>query len=148
PDLWYGAYYNTRYGLAVLPLAAFAGGSLVTFVTPRTRRWAAVMIVAAAGAPWLVHPSPERWITWKESQVNSADRREGTRQAAGFLSSRYRPGDGVFTSFSDLTGIYRTIGLPLRQTLTWDNSPQWDVTVRRPDLFLWEQWAICLAGDP
>jgi hypothetical protein len=148
PDLWYGAYYNTRYGLAVLPVAAFAAAALVTWVPQGARPWAALALIAAATAPWLLHPTPERWITWKESQVNSADRREWTRQAADFLSTRYRRGDGVFTSFSDLTGIYRTMGLPLHETLTWDNNPQWLVTTRRPDLFLWDQWAVCLAGDP
>jgi hypothetical protein len=148
PDLWYGSYYNTRYGLAVLPVAAFAAASLTTWVTAQARGWAAVVIILAAIAPWLIHPSPVRWITWKESQVNSDDRRQWTRKAVDFLGSRYRPGDGIFTSFGDLTGIYRTMGLPLHETLTWDNNPQWLVTMRRPDLFLWEQWAVCLAGDP
>jgi hypothetical protein len=148
PDLWFGAYYNTRYGLAVLPLTAFAAAALVSWAPARARVCVALALIAAASLPWVLHPTPERWITWKESQVNSDDRREWTGRAAAFLSRRYRPGDGIFTSFSDLTGIYRTMGLPLHDTLTWDNNPQWMVTVRRPDLFLWEQWAVCLAGDP
>ena len=148
PNLEPHSWYNTRYGLAAIPLAAFAAAALVTFVPLRTRRWAALVLAVAASVPWLLHPTPESWITWKESQVNSQARREWTRQAAGFLSARYRAGDGIFTSFSDLTGIYRTMGLPLRETLTWDNEPQWLVTTKRPDLFLWEQWAVCLGGDP
>jgi dolichyl-phosphate-mannose-protein mannosyltransferase len=148
PDLWYGSYYNTRYGLAVLPLAVFAAAALVAWMPPRAQGWTALLLIAAASAPWLLHPSPERWITWKESQVNSEARRQWTRQAVALLSPRYHPKDGIFTSFSDLTGIYRTMGLPLRETLTWDNEPQWLVTTRRPDLFLWEQWAVCVAGDP
>jgi hypothetical protein len=148
PDLWYGSYYNTRYGLALLPLAAFAAAALVTWTPPPARGWAAAVVIAAASAPWLLHPTPDRWITWKEAEVNSADRREWTSRAAASLSRRYRPGDEIFTSFSDVTGIYRTMGLPLRNTVTWDNNPQWMATVARPDLFLWEQWAVCLAGDP
>jgi hypothetical protein len=148
PDLWYGAYYNTRYGLAMLPVAAFGAAALVTLVPWRARAWAALLLIGAASVPWLLHPSPERWITWKESQFNSEDRREWTLQSAAFLAPRYRRGDGIFTSFNDLTGIYRTMGLPLHETLTWDNPPQWLVTVRRPDLFLWEQWAVCISGDP
>jgi hypothetical protein len=147
PDLWFGSYYNTRYGLAVLPLAAFAAAALVTFFPFPWRRCAAIALIAAASVPWLLHPTPERWVTWKESRVNSEARREWTRQAAAYLSARYRHGDGIFTSFSDLTGIYRTMGLPLQETLTWDNNPQWLVTQRRPDLFLWEQWAVCMTGD-
>jgi len=148
PNLWYGSYYNTRYGLAVIPLAAFASAALVTWTPPGARGWAAFVLIAAAGLPWLLHPTPERWITWKESQVNSEDRREWTRRTAAFLSPRYRRGEGVFTTFGDPTGIYRTMGLPLHETLTWDNDPQWMVTLRRPDLFLWEEWAVCVAGDP
>jgi hypothetical protein len=148
PTLWPHSYYNTRYGMALFPLAVFAAAALVALVPPRAQPWLACALIAAATAPWLLKPSPENWITWKESQVNSDARREWTRQAARALSARYRPGDGVFTSFSDLTGIYRTMGLPLRETLTWDNEPQWLVTTRRPDLFLWEQWAVCMGGDP
>ena len=148
PDLWFGAYYNTRYGLAVLPLAVFAAGALVTFVPPWGRKWAGLLVVLGASVPWLLHPTPEAWITWKESQVNSDARREWTRQAAGFLRARYHSGDGVFTTFGDLTGVFRAMGLPLRETLTWDNNPQWLVTTKRPDLFLWEAWAVCQGGDP
>jgi hypothetical protein len=148
PDLWYGAYYNTRYGLAVLPLSAFAAAALVTWVPPRARALTALLLIVACSLPWLIHPSPERWITLKESQVNSEERREWTRRAATYLARQFRPGDDVFTSFGDVTGIYRTMGLPLHETLTWDNNPQWMVTVRRPDLFLWAQWAVCFAGDP
>jgi hypothetical protein len=148
PNLWPFSYYNTRYGLALMPLAVVASAALVALAPVRIRGWVAVLIVAAATAPWLIHPSPERWITWKESLVNSAGRREWTRQAADYLGARYHQGDGIFTSFSDLTGIYRTMGVPLTETLTWDNNPQWLATSRRPDLFLRERWGVCLDGDP
>jgi hypothetical protein len=148
PNLWPFSYYNTRYGLALLPLAAFASAALVTLAPARARAWAAAVVVIAASVPWLLHPAPESWITWKESQVNSSARREWTRRAAEFLAANYHPGDGVFTSFSDITGIYRALGLPLRETLTWDNNPQWLATSKRPDLFLWEGWAVCMGGDP
>jgi hypothetical protein len=148
PDLWPFTYYNTRYGLAVLPAAAFAAGAVVTFVPARARVWAAAALALASLAPWMLHPSPERWITWKESQVNSEGRREWTRRAAADLAARYHPGEGIFTTSGDLTGIFRTMGLPLRETLSWDNNPQWLVTTKRPDLFLWEGWAVCQGGDP
>ena len=35
PDLWPYSWYNTRYALAALPLAAFAAGALVTLVPAR-----------------------------------------------------------------------------------------------------------------
>ncbi len=153
PGLWPSsasgdAYYNTRYGLALMPFAVFAASALVTLVPLRAQRWAAIAIVVAASIPWFLHPTPESWITWKESQVNSESRREWTRQAAAYLGPRYHPGDGIFTSFGDITAIYRTIGIPLRETLTWDNDPAWTAARYRPDLFLHEEWAVCFGGDP
>jgi hypothetical protein len=148
PHLWPHSYYNTRYGLALLPLLALAGGALTAVIPPRWRAAAALGFVVVASSPWFLKPGREHWVTWKESQVNSEARRDWTRQAAVFLEARYRPGAGVFTSFSDLTGIFAKAGIPLGQTLTGDNMPQWEATVRRPDLFLWEEWAVAMGGDP
>ena len=36
----------------------------------------------------------------------------------------------------------------MRDTLTWDNNPQWLAAVARPDLFLREEWAVAMGGDP
>ncbi len=148
PGLWPHSYYNTRYGLAVLPLLALAAGGLVILVPKRARGVAAVVIVAAGAAYWAVYPRHENWITWKESQVNSESRRQWAREAAGYLGSRYRPGSGLITSFGDLTTVCRELGIPLRQTFTQDNGLSWDATVTRPDLFLWQEWAIVAGGDP
>lgn len=148
PNLWPHSYYNTRYGMALLPFGAFAAAALVTVAPQRWSAPAALVVVAAATAPWLVHPHEDAWITWKEAQVNSEARRAWTRQAADFLAPRYRSGDGIITSFGDLTGIYRAMGVPLRETLTGDNGPPWLGAVARPDLFLRERWAVVTGGDP
>ena len=66
PHLWPFSYYNTRYGIAVLPLAAFAAGALVLVVPARWRTWT-LLIPLVAGSVWLVSPSREKWICWKES---------------------------------------------------------------------------------
>jgi hypothetical protein len=153
PYLWPHSYYNTRYGLALLPLLAFCGAALVALVASAGSRGlaggiAAVAVVALAIAPWLLNPHPEAWITWKESEVNSTARRAWTKAAANFLAVRYHPGDGVFTSFGDYTAAFRDAGIPLRDTLTGDNGPAFLAAQLRPDLFLWEQWALVTGGDP
>lgn len=148
PTLWPNSYYNTRYGLALLPALAFCAAALVTLAPLRLRRWAAVAVVAASVVPWVANPHPDAWVTWHESKVNSEARRAWTREAAAFLGPRYRMGSGIFTAFGDLTGIYRSLGLPLRETLTGDNEPHWMAAYARPDLFLWEEWAVCMGGDP
>ncbi len=148
PTLEPHSYYNTRYGLSALPLLALGAGTLVAAAPQRWRLRAAVAIAAIVTAPWLLRPTPEAWITWKESQVNSSARREWTARAVEYLRPRYGAGEGIFTTFGDITGIYRELGIPLERTLTWDNWPLWPAAVARPELFLWERWAVAVAGDP
>ena len=148
PDLWPNSYYNSRYGLALFPALAFGAAALVSLAPAGARRWAAAAIVLAAAIPWLIHPRPDAWITWKESQVNSEARRAWTREAAAYLAPRYQRGTGIITTFGDITGIFRAAGIPLRETLTGDNWPHWPAAVARPELFLWEDWAVVEAGDP
>ncbi len=141
PKLWFGSYYNTRYGLAALPLLAIAGGCLALAAPQRFRATAAAAIVLIGVAPWLMRPSADSWICWKESQVNSEARQVWTRQAAQLLASEYR-GGGIFTSFGDLIGIFREAGIPLRGTLHEGNVVAWISAVQRPRLFLHERWAV------
>jgi hypothetical protein len=147
PHLWPFSYYNTRYGLAVLPLVAFAGAALVALAPPRIRTVAAALVVLAPIVGWLLDPRMDSFICWKESQVNSNARRAWTGQAADFLAAHRAPGDGVFASFGDLTGVFRQAGIPLRTTLHEGNNPQWLAATARPDLFLSEPWAVAISGD-
>jgi len=153
PNLPPHSYYNTRYGITLLPLLAFCSAAMVAlFQSGKRRKWlgaaAVLVILGAASFPWIRDPRPEAWITWKEAQTNSVVRRQWTLEATQFLAPRYHPGDGIITSFGDYTAIFRAAGIPLRDTLTGDNGPQWEAATLRPDLFLWEQWALVEGGDP
>ena len=52
------------------------------------------------------------------------------------------------TSFGDMTGVYRRLGIPLRDTFTGDSRLLWHAAVLRPELFLWQDWAVLRVGDP
>jgi hypothetical protein len=147
PHLWFGSYYNTRYGLAALPVLVFGAAALAAVLPSGFRRAGAAAIVLVASAPWLLHPTPEAWICWKESQVNSVARRAWTEEAAEFFRRNYRPGAGILFSFGDLTGVLREAGIPLREGLHDGNNPQFDATLARPDLMLREEWALAISGD-
>ena len=142
------SYYNSRYGLAAMPLFAMAGAALVGIVPRVLRVPVAVIAVLAATVPWMVHPSPAAWVTWEESRVNSEARREWTRQTADYLRPRYVRGMGIFTGFGDLTGVYRTLHIPLRDTFTADNGLPFEAAVVRPELFLREPWVVAMGGAP
>jgi hypothetical protein len=141
------SWYNTRYALSMLPLLA-AGAS--TLVPPLARKIPAapVAIVILGAGFWLFHADHENWITWKESEQNSLARRPWTHATAAFLQAHTEPTDTFFTAFDDVSAVFREAGIPFKRTLTWDDSPEWQAAVNRPDLFLWEDWAVAQSGDP
>ena len=146
PQLWPFGWYNIRYALWVLPLAAFAAGALLTLL-PLRWQLPAALVLAVIGVSWVRADSPPS-ICWKESEVNSAARREWTHAAAEFLAEHYEPGSGIVYSFGeDLAGVLREAGIPLREGLHEGNHPAWDGAVTRPELFLREEWALAISGD-
>ncbi len=147
PELWPHSYYNTRYGMAAMPLAAAALAALASIAPKRGRAWAALLLVAAAVSPWLIAPRPESWICWTESKLNSQARRAWTQEAAEYLAPRYRKGAGIFSSFGDLSGILREARIPLRESFHEVERPPWMAAAMRPEVFLREEWAIAYSGD-
>jgi 4-amino-4-deoxy-L-arabinose transferase-like glycosyltransferase len=147
PTLWPNTYYNARYGLAALLLLAVGGAALVALLPEPMRPVAALIVVVGGLGYWAIHPHPENWITWRESLANSEGRRQWVHEAASYLGPRYVPGSGIVTSFGDLMAIYREAGIPLRETFTGDDQVPWQATVMRPELFLWQEWAVAMHGD-
>ena len=148
PTLWPSSYYNTRYGLAALPLFAFGGAALTALAPARFHKAVAALAFVAAVIPWLAYPRLESVVCWKESAVNSESRRGWTAEAAEVLRRNYRMGSGIFSSFGDQVGAFREAGIPLREVLHNGNGPAWYGAAARPDLFLHEEWGLAIAGDP
>jgi hypothetical protein len=144
PHLWPNAFYNTRYGLAALPLAALAAGALVTVVRSSMCVAAALILAGGVSAALAVMGEP---VCWKEAEVNSIARRAWTHDAAVFLAENYRPGSGVIYSFGDSAGVLREAGVPLREGLHQGNHPYWEAATARPEFFLREEWALAISGD-
>ena len=148
PTLWPHSWYNTRYGLAALPLLALAAGALVTAVPRPLRGFTAVLLILAGSVHFAVHHQPEDWVTWAESRANSTGRRAWMYGAADYLRSRYRPGSGIVSSGGDdFFGIYRAAGIPLAETFSVDNGLPWDAAMRRPRIYLWQDWAVVRSND-
>ena len=144
PTLWPNTWYNTRYALAALPLAALAAAAVVAALPIKVQAAGAAVIVLGISVPWIFAGAP---VCWKEAAQNSVVRRAWTGAAATYLAAHYQPGDGIIYSFGDLTGVLREAGIPLREGLHQGNRPAWDAAVLRPDLFFREQWALAVAGD-
>jgi hypothetical protein len=146
PVLWPFSYYNTRYGIAVLVFCAFAAGALADVLYAR-RKFLALVVPLLAVAPWIVQPSPEHWICWKESQQNSLSRRAWTKAAASFLNANYQTGDGVLIHFGDLAGIFGKAHIPLREAIHEGAKPDWLPAIGAPAAFHPAKWAVALRGD-
>jgi hypothetical protein len=147
PGLWPHSYYNTRYGIAVVPLAAFAIGAMVLFL-PVKRRWLGLAFPLLCVAPWLWHASPQHWICWKESDYNSVARRAWTAAGAESIAAKYTAGQGILASASDVSGIFCRAGIPLRETLDIGDGPEWLANISVPWLVHQAMWAVALNGDP
>ena len=148
PNLWPHSWYNTRYGLAALPLLALAAGALVMAVPRNLRAVTALLIIVAGGIHWVANPQPENWITWAESRANSTGRRAWMQAAADYLSPRYLRGSGIVSSGGDdFFGIYREMGIPLSETFSVCNGLPFVAAEQRPELWLWQEWAVVKEGD-
>ncbi len=148
PSLMSGSFYNTRYGLSLLPLLAMAAAAWVTVVPRGLQAIVAVLVVAAGTVFWLVHPGPENWVTWEESLRNSEGRRKWVAEAAQYLAPRFVRGSGIISSSGEFRAVYRKMGIPLRESFSVDNDLPWLATVRRPELWLWQEWVLAMGGDP
>jgi len=141
PTLWPHTFYNSRYGMALLPLTALGIAAVARF-----GKIPAALAVILAFAPVLLHPQ-DHSITWQESDVNSRARRPWTGQAAAWLKTKMGPNETFITSFSDMTAIYRILDIPLRNTLTPDNDVEFAMAIANPQVFLHTDWAIVTGGD-
>jgi hypothetical protein len=146
PNLPPYSWYNTRYAIVAIPLAALAAAALIKLMPLRFQIGGALLVSLGITAGWLFEKPPS--ISWKESEVNSEARRDWTGQAAGFLAREYRPGSGIVFPFGDLTGVLREAGIPLHEGLHEGNEAAFDAAMARPDLFLHEEWGLAFSGDP
>ena len=147
PDLWPFSWYNVRYAMAALPLLAFTGGVFIASLPKSWRLAAGIVLVLGSQAALGVNGRSGLVACWKESEVNSAARREWTAQAGTYLAEHYRMGGGILYPFGDIAGVFRTAGIPLKEGLHEGNHPAFDAAVARPELFLQEEWAVAFQGD-
>jgi hypothetical protein len=147
PHLEPFSYYNTRYGLAGLPLLAAGAAAIVAVAPGRVRAVVAPAVFLAGMSWWIFFPKTDAWICWKESEVNSEARREWTTHTAAYLRAHY-DGGGILTSLGDQAGVFQQAGIPLAEAVHEGNGPLWFAQVYgRPEFFLHQRWVLVRAGD-
>jgi hypothetical protein len=151
PPLWPHSYYNSRYGMEMLP--AFAIFAFVTLVWLQ-QHWAvsqplaarlmqpvAVLLVAVSVIA-MMYRVP---LVLKEAMVNSTTRIPFEAAIANQLRS-FPAGVPILMYNSDHVGALQQAGIPLRQTLSESDYDSWKGALASPAEHA--AYVIAIAGDP
>ncbi len=141
PELPPFTLYNTRYALTLLPFASIASSVIAVLLSRRQTILAATIL----GVIFYLRPITSLPTVWAEASYLNRSRE--TTLAGEYLAAYYRPGSGIIFRFSELSGVFRSAHIPLREGLYQDNLPQWNEALASPQVFQHEEWALAEEGD-
>jgi len=154
PVWWPHSWYNTRYGLEMLPAFALGVGFSASFVltavsefNPRWKKIAgtALFALVAANAVMMLR---ERPLVYVEGARNAAARRPYEREISAALRAQLvrRPGGVVLMDTSVYPHIVALSGIPLRQTINESDKEFYQAALKAPAQRA--SLVLALAGDP
>ncbi len=150
PIWWPFSWYNTRYGMEMLPaFALFLGflvGALLEGVDagrPRASRWAlaAVVVLIAGNSALVMRAQP---LVLQEAYANSKTRIPFERELGRALAS-LPPGDSIMMYTSDHIGAVQRAGIELKRTLNEGDYFLWRAALTDPAKAA--PWVIAMDGD-
>ena len=139
PLWWPHSWYNTRYGMEMLPAFALFAAMLAGFVLDRARKaapvaapWilAAVLAAIAADSVVLARATP---LVMQEAVANSRTRipfEQALANELGPLARRTRGPILMYTS--EHIGALQRAGIPLKRTLNEGDYYQWPDALKNP----------------
>ena len=137
PQLYPHSYYNSRYGLEMLPvLAVFAAFALAEMVQrfgkaqPLAERLAAplALMLVLVNLIVMLHEVP---LVLKEAMVNSRGRLSIDTPLAAQLAT-FLPGMPILMENSDHVGALQEAGIPLKQTIGPSDYYRWRAAMGAP----------------
>ena len=151
PPLWPHSYYNSRYGMSLLPaLAIFAAMALERLGERWNKSWplagrllnpVTIMLVVLSTIG-MMYRIP---LVLKEAQVNSTTRVAFESAIAREINA-FPPGVPILMYNSDHVGALQTAGIPLRQTVNEGDYYSWKAALDAPASNA--AYVIAIAGDP
>ncbi|MGA8041873.1 MAG: hypothetical protein WCA37_03635 [Terracidiphilus sp.] len=151
PPQWPHSWYNTRYGMEMLPAFALGAGFIAQFLLAAIREFkaswvgrAAVILFACVGLnQWLV--LRDRPLTYVEGVKNIEARRPLLEQIPPVLRSLLatRPGGEILMETSVYPQLVTYTGIPLRQTINESDKEFYTAALAAPAAHA----AIVLAFD-
>ena len=148
PNLWPHAFYNSRYGIELLPalalFAAFALAALEARLKPLQARLLQPLILAliAANTVAMIYTVP---LVLREAQHNSLTRIPFEAALARALGS-FPPGVPILVYNSDHIGALQQAAIPLKETLNESDYDSFHAALAAPAQHA--AYVIAIAGDP
>ncbi len=133
PLWWPHSWYNTRYGMEMLPAFALFLAFLAAWLGkqwPRALRWteAVVLVLVVADSAVLMRARP---LVLAEAYANSRTRIPYEASLAGALDAL--PQQGMILMYtSEHIGALQRAGIPLKRTINETDYYQWPAALERP----------------
>ena len=150
PQLWPHSYYNSRYGMEMLPALAVFGALAVAW----GERWLrgrkplagrllqpVVLLLIVLNTIGMMYQVP---LVLKEAQVNSVTRVAFEKALAQILDG-LPPGSPILMYNSNFVGALQDAGIPLRQTVNEEDRDSWQAALKAPAQHA--AFVIAIAGD-
>ncbi len=146
PIWWPFSWYNTRYGMEMLPAFALFTAFLADALIRRAPEWRRPLIATAAvlivlNTTVLLHQRP---LVLQEAVANSRTRIPFERALAEALD-RLPAGARILMYTSDHIGAVQQAGIPLKQTINEGDYYQWRPALQHPSAAA--EYVIAVDGD-
>jgi hypothetical protein len=151
PLWWPHSWYNTRYGMEMLPVFALSLGFLVAFISDRTARYrptiarwipATVALLIVANNAVLLRATP---LVLDEAIANSRTRIPFEVAYAHAL--QLLPQDATILAYtSDHIGAFQRAGIALKHTINETDYYQWEPALKDPAKAA--DFVVTTDGDP
>jgi hypothetical protein len=153
PLWWPHSWYNTRYGMEMLPAFALFLAALLGWLVARAKSWsksappsilAAVLLAILANGLALARATP---LVLQEAIANSRTRILDEQTLALTLKPLSRRFSGaILMSTSEHAGALQIAGIPLHRTINEGDYLQWDAALRDPSGSA--PLIVAIDGDP
>lgn len=151
PPLQPHSYYNSRYGVEMLPAFAVFAGVFLAWLQQRCVSWQPILarlmhpialLLIAINAIFMMYRVP---LVLKEAMVNSTTRIAFEQAIASELKT-FPAGVPILMYNSDHIGALERAGIPLKQTISETDYDSWKAALAAPAKHA--AYVVAIAGDP
>lgn len=143
PDWWPHTYYNTRYGLQMLPAIAVFAALAYSFLSFIGARWSGILIILLFATGYFSIWS-SRPICLREAEANGRTRFTMDAKLGAELG-KLPPSATLMMYCGGNPGALQDAGIPFRRVVREGNHPEWDIGLSQPAKAA--DYVIAIEGD-